>query len=59
MQSSGARAWRVAFCSRWQSMHQPIVSGGGAARNPATLRRSLVSVGPVRADTVVIVSTAP
>src|SRR5215470_13046195 len=40
-------------------MHHPIDSGGGAGRKPATLSRSFVSVGPVRADTVVIVSTAP
>src|SRR5262245_43084077 len=59
MQSSGACRAFLAFCSRWHSTHQPIVSGGGAGLKPTRYRRSTVSDGPVSAAKVVIVSTGP
>ena len=48
-----------AFSARWQSTHQPIVSGGWGGRSPTRFSRSLPSRGPVRAPNVVIVSTGP
>ena len=41
--ASGAVIPFFAFCSRWQSMHQPMVSGGWAERSPTRLSRSLDS----------------
>jgi len=58
-QSSGACMPRVAFCSRWHSMHQPIDSAGVRGRRPTTRIRSSVSRGPVSAPTTGMRSIGP
>src|SRR5262245_24017443 len=57
--SRGALLPRVAFCSRWHSTHQPIVSGRGGGRKPRRRTRSSLSFGPVSAPTTRIRSIGP
>ena len=58
-QSSGARVARVAFSRRWQSTHQPIVSGRCGGCRPTRCARSLRRLGPVSPPTTGIRSIGP
>src|SRR5439155_775776 len=58
-QSSGALAPRVAFCSRWHSMHQPIVRARDGGLNPTKTCRSWSNAGPVSAPTTRMRSMGP
>src|SRR5215831_12167545 len=57
--SRGALLPRVAFCSRWHSMHQPIDNGREGGRKPRSRTRSSLSFGPVSAPTTRIRSIGP
>ena len=49
----------LAFSARWQSTHQPIVSGGDAGFMPTRRARSFSNRGPVCAPTTRMRSMGP